>query len=106
MFLIYDEGLAQCAGRDLMLPARRPGASHVFHQYVLRATDRDGLQQRLLADGIATNVHYPLPVHLQPADVRPACPGAGKRGLPGGAPAFLGALASRGRAVPLRYRSA
>jgi dTDP-4-amino-4,6-dideoxygalactose transaminase len=64
---IYDEGLAQCVGRDLMLPARRPGASHVFHQYVLRAADRDGLQQRLLADGIATNVHYPLPVHLQPA---------------------------------------
>ncbi|MBA3478435.1 MAG: DegT/DnrJ/EryC1/StrS family aminotransferase [Lautropia sp.] len=64
---IYDSGLAQCKGQGLTLPARRPGSSHVFHQYVVRTEDRDGLQQRLLADGIGTNVHYPLPVHLQPA---------------------------------------
>ncbi len=62
---IYDEQLADCAA--LQLPARRHGSSHVFHQYVVRSADRDGLQQRLRAAGIGTNVHYPVPVHLQPA---------------------------------------
>jgi dTDP-4-amino-4,6-dideoxygalactose transaminase len=60
----YDRGLA---GRALGLPARRAGASHVFHQYVIRSRDRDGLRERLLARGIGTTIHYPLPVHLQPA---------------------------------------
>ena len=64
---IYDEQLADCVGQGLVLPARREGASHVFHQYVVRSEDRDGLQRRLRDAGIGTNVHYPLPVHLQPA---------------------------------------
>ena len=62
---IYDEELAACS--TLRLPKRRRGASHVFHQYVVRTSDRDGLQQRLRAAGIGSNVHYPVPVHLQPA---------------------------------------
>ncbi len=62
---IYDEELAGCG--TLRLPARRQGASHVFHQYVVRTPDRDGLQQRLRSAGIGSNVHYPVPVHLQPA---------------------------------------
>jgi dTDP-4-amino-4,6-dideoxygalactose transaminase len=60
----YDAGLA---GLALVLPARRPGASHVFHQYVLRSPRRDALRAALKARGIGTNVHYPVPVHLQPA---------------------------------------
>lgn len=64
---IYDEELAGCANRGLGLPARRKGAGHVFHQYVVCSDDRDGLQQRLRAAGIGTNIHYPVPVHLQPA---------------------------------------
>jgi dTDP-4-amino-4,6-dideoxygalactose transaminase len=60
----YDAGLA---GKGLVLPARRPGASHVFHQYVVRSPERDALRERLKAAGIGTNVHYPVPVHLQPA---------------------------------------
>ena len=62
---IYDEELAGC--KTLRLPARRGGASHVFHQYVVRTAGRDELQQRLRAAGIGSNVHYPVPVHLQPA---------------------------------------
>jgi dTDP-4-amino-4,6-dideoxygalactose transaminase len=62
---IYDEGLAGCNG--VQLPVRRADASHVFHQYVVRSANRDDLQQRLRAAGIGTNVHYPMPVHLQPA---------------------------------------
>ena len=64
---IYDEQLADCSGDGFRLPVRRPGATHVFHQYVVRSTDRDGLQKRLREEGIGTNVHYPVPVHLQPA---------------------------------------
>jgi len=60
----YDEGLK---GLGLGLPARRRGATHVFHQYVVRAKGRDALQAALGARGIGTNIHYPVPVHLQPA---------------------------------------
>jgi dTDP-4-amino-4,6-dideoxygalactose transaminase len=60
----YDAALA---GTSLTPPSRRPGSSHVFHQYVLRVTDRAGLQTRLRAEGVATGIHYPVPVHLQAA---------------------------------------
>lgn len=61
----YDKELGDVA--RLTTPAVRPGASHVYHQYVVRHPDRDGLRDRLKAVGIGTNVHYPAPVHLQPA---------------------------------------
>jgi dTDP-4-amino-4,6-dideoxygalactose transaminase len=60
----YDRGLA---GLALELPRRRAGADHVFHQYVVRSPRRDALRQALAARGIGTNIHYPVPVHLQPA---------------------------------------
>lgn len=60
----YDAALE---GGPIPPPARRPGAEHVFHQYVLRSEDRIGLQARLKAEGIGTGIHYPVPVHLQPA---------------------------------------
>ncbi len=46
---------------------RRAGATHVFHQYVVRAGRRDRLRAALARAGIATAVHYPVPIHLQPA---------------------------------------
>jgi dTDP-4-amino-4,6-dideoxygalactose transaminase len=39
----------------------------VFHLYVLRVPDRTSVQARLRAAGIGTGIHYPTPVHLQPA---------------------------------------
>jgi dTDP-4-amino-4,6-dideoxygalactose transaminase len=60
----YDAALA---GAALRAPARRVGATHVFHQYVLRCPDRAETQSRLRSVGIATGIHYPVPVHLQPA---------------------------------------
>jgi dTDP-4-amino-4,6-dideoxygalactose transaminase len=60
----YDRGLA---GSGLGLPWPRPGGSHVFHQYVVRSPARDHLRDALAARGIGTNIHYPTPVHLQPA---------------------------------------
>jgi dTDP-4-amino-4,6-dideoxygalactose transaminase len=60
----YDAALA---GGRFAAPARRAGDAHVFHQYVLRVPDRAALMARLRAEGIATAIHYPVPVHLQPA---------------------------------------
>jgi dTDP-4-amino-4,6-dideoxygalactose transaminase len=60
----YNSGLM---GLPLTLPARRPNATHVFHQYVVRTPKRDALQRALSARNIGTNIHYPVPVHLQPA---------------------------------------
>jgi dTDP-4-amino-4,6-dideoxygalactose transaminase len=60
----YDAALA---GGDIAPPARRPGGEHVFHQYVLRLPNRADAQAALRAQGIGTGVHYPVPVHLQPA---------------------------------------
>ncbi len=48
-------------------PRQRDGATHVFHLYVLRSNRRDSLQAILREQDIATGIHYPLPVHLQPA---------------------------------------
>jgi dTDP-4-amino-4,6-dideoxygalactose transaminase len=64
---IADRYDAALGGSALAPPARRAGAEHVFHQYVVRAADRDGLRARLREAGIGTGVHYPVPVHLQPA---------------------------------------
>lgn len=60
----YDSGLA---GLPLQRPVRQPGATHVFHQYVVRTPKRDLLRHALGARGIGTAIHYPVPVHLQPA---------------------------------------
>jgi len=61
----YDELLTD-------LPAVTPprtlaGNEHVFHLYVVRAPKRDEVVQKLNADGIGAQVHYPIPIHLQGA---------------------------------------
>jgi len=48
-------------------PQERAGARSAWHLYTIRTPDRDGLQARLKAAGIATAIHYPRPIHLQPA---------------------------------------
>src|SRR5271166_3129030 len=71
---IAERYVAGLAGLPLALPARRPQTTHVFHQYVIRFADRDALRERLRAAGIATGIHYPVPVHKQPTyDGRLAC---------------------------------
>jgi dTDP-4-amino-4,6-dideoxygalactose transaminase len=60
----YREGLA---GLPLTLPAERDGALHVWHQYVIRLQDRERVRAALAERGIGAAVHYPEPVHLQPA---------------------------------------
>jgi hypothetical protein len=48
------------------LLARSPQATHVFHQYVIRAQRRDELRKFLADRKIGSEVYYPLPLHLQP----------------------------------------
>jgi len=55
------------ADSGLILPACREGASHVYHQYVVRSPRRDVLQAYLRSLCIGTLVHYPAAVHQQPA---------------------------------------
>jgi dTDP-4-amino-4,6-dideoxygalactose transaminase len=49
------------------IPAEADFARHVFHVYAVRTSDRQSLQRMLQANGVATGIHYPIPVHLQPA---------------------------------------
>ena len=63
------------AGADLTLPVERTGSSHVYHLYVVRTGRRDEIQAFLKGNGVGTLVHYPAPVHLQPA-YRGRLPGA------------------------------
>ena len=42
-------------------------AEHIFHLYVIRMADRDALMEELKGKGIASGLHYPIPIHLQPA---------------------------------------
>ncbi|MEU5878052.1 DegT/DnrJ/EryC1/StrS family aminotransferase [Spirillospora sp. NPDC047279] len=60
----YRELLADIP--DLVLPAAA-GEDHVWHLYVVRVPRRDEVARRLAELGVRTGVHYPVPVHLQPA---------------------------------------
>ncbi len=55
------------AGLGLRLPSVPDQPSHVFHLYVVRSNERHALREGLQAAGVATGLHYPVPVHLQPA---------------------------------------
>jgi dTDP-4-amino-4,6-dideoxygalactose transaminase len=60
---LYDELL-----RDHFETAPEgPGNRHAYHIYAVRVSDRERVQSRLQASGVGTGIHYPIPVHLQPA---------------------------------------
>ncbi len=48
-------------------PEDAPGTRSVCHLFVIELDDRDHVRDALRAEGIATGIHYPTPVHLQPA---------------------------------------
>jgi dTDP-4-amino-4,6-dideoxygalactose transaminase len=62
----YCEGLTKACS-SLVLPAAREGATHVYHLFVIRVRDRDSLLDFLGKKGIGAAIHYPVPVHQQPA---------------------------------------
>src|SRR5437660_236424 len=49
------------------LPIVHPASTHVYYVYVVQVQERDRFRQMLEQEGIATGIHYPLPLHLQPA---------------------------------------
>ncbi len=55
------------AGGPVKAPVTRDGSSHVFHLYVIETDDRDNVQARLDEAGVSTGIHYPIPLHQQPA---------------------------------------
>ena len=49
------------------VPVVRPGSTHVYYLYVIRVGERAHFRTALEREGIATGMHYPTPIHLQPA---------------------------------------
>jgi dTDP-4-amino-4,6-dideoxygalactose transaminase len=54
-------------GSEVVLPGEARGAESVWHLYVVRAEHRDQLKEFLAKKGINVGIHYPIPIHLQPA---------------------------------------
>ena len=61
---IYRYGIQNAA---IQLPQENPNARHVYHQFVVRSQKRDLLREYLANEQIGTLIHYPVPIHLQPA---------------------------------------
>lgn len=58
---------AALAGTGVRVPEERTGDRHVYHVFAVRLQGRNDARARLEAAGVQTGVHYPIPVHLQPA---------------------------------------
>ncbi len=61
---LYREKLA---GSAVTAPAEHGRGRHVYHQFTIRSARRDAIRERLAAEGIASSVFYPIPLHRQPA---------------------------------------
>jgi len=71
--------LSELTDEEIVLPMERGDSFHVYHQFVIRLPMRDSLLEYLSRCGIPTSIHYPLPIHLQPAY-------SGRLGYPGAFP--------------------
>ena len=58
---------ASLEGTAVRAPEERPGSRHVYHVFAIRLANRDGCRAALTAAGVQTGIHYPIPLHLQPA---------------------------------------
>lgn len=62
----YDEAFrAAGLGEKVVTPVRRTGRRHIYNQYVIRVDGRDELRTHLKDAGVATEIYYPVPLHLQ-----------------------------------------
>ncbi len=63
----YDQAFARAGlhGKVKTPPAAAAGARHIYNQYVIRVPERDRLRQYLQEEGVATEIYYPVPLHLQ-----------------------------------------
>jgi len=62
---IYDELLSGVVSEHFRTPAVLPGYRHIYNQYCIRTAKRDDLKVHLRENGVATEIYYPLPMHLQ-----------------------------------------
>jgi dTDP-4-amino-4,6-dideoxygalactose transaminase len=67
----YDQLMADSG---VTLPRALPHVRHVYHAYTIRVAQRDRLASQLTAEGVQAGVHYPTPIHLQPAYRDPRFP--------------------------------
>jgi len=58
---------AELAQSGIRTPSVRKGSTHVYHLYVIATNEREAIRSSLDQAGVATGIHYPLPLHLQPA---------------------------------------
>lgn len=64
---ICERYLSEIKNKKIALPMIREGATHIWHQFVVRCSDRDQLMKYLDKKGIGTIIHYPIPPHLSEA---------------------------------------
>ena len=62
--------------RSIDLPLEPPGRTHVYNQFVIRTPDRDALRAYLAAEGVGTEIYYPIPFHRQACFAGAVEPGA------------------------------
>jgi dTDP-4-amino-4,6-dideoxygalactose transaminase len=71
----WNAARRECAARyrgflarsEAIVPREPAYAESVHHLYVVQVADRDGLRAHLQERGVSTGIHYPIPIHLQPA---------------------------------------
>lgn len=54
-------------GKDIILPKERNGSNPVYHLFVIKTKDREKTQRIFKSNNISCGIHYPIPLHLQPA---------------------------------------
>jgi len=57
---------------NIQLPEERDDSYHVYHQFVIQCSERDQRLSTLKSEGVGCGIHYPMPVHRQPAYDRQA----------------------------------
>jgi dTDP-4-amino-4,6-dideoxygalactose transaminase len=62
---LYSERLKGL--KQVVTPTFADYSKHIFHQYTIKVENRDELQKFLASKNIPTAIHYPIPLHLQPA---------------------------------------
>lgn len=61
------EWYSQLLPEGVVQPVELLGCEHVYHLYVVRVPERDAVRAQLSAAGVGTGIHYPVPIHRQPA---------------------------------------
>ena len=64
---ICERYLNELHNDKIVLPKIREGATHIWHQFVIKSDERDELMQFLEEKGVGTIIHYPIPPHLSEA---------------------------------------